>query len=111
MDGIANGPGHVELLVKNLIYGKLNLAATDTYLRIATHWTQCEQARAHGLLIAGTFESDVDANSRRNFVDGFEEILFDNVDGRKCAELTGSLQTELVSLGARHNGLNSSRDQ
>ena len=97
----------MELLVKNLIYGKLNLAATDTYLCIATHWTQCQQACPHGLLMAGAFESDVDANSRRKFVDRFEKILFGDVDGRKCAELMGSLQTDVVSFGTRHNGLNS----
>jgi hypothetical protein len=61
--------------------------------------------------MASAFESHVDANSRRKFEDRFEKILFGSVDGRKCAQLMGSLQTELVSFGACHNGLSSLRDQ
>ena len=34
-----------ELLIKNLISGNLNLATTDTYLRIATHWAASNDAR------------------------------------------------------------------
>src|ERR1700727_1255673 len=77
---IANGAGHGQLLVENLINRKLNVLPADGYLRIASHGTQRLQASAHRAGMPRALEGHIHPDSAGVLQNGFTEVLLPYVD-------------------------------
>src|SRR6202034_2971365 len=77
---IANGAGHGQLLVENLINRKLNVLPADGYLRVTSHGTQRFQASAHRAGMPRALESYIHTDSAGVLQNRFTEVLLSDVD-------------------------------
>jgi len=65
--GVADRPAERELLIENLIDGKIDFAPANGDLRVAAERAQCFEAAANARGMAGAFQRHVDAGAARDF--------------------------------------------
>src|ERR1700722_2178977 len=72
---IANGAGHGQLLIEDLINGKLNVLPADGHLRVTSHGRQRFHASAHRAGMPRALEGHSHADSVGVLENRFTEVL------------------------------------
>src|ERR1700734_3324009 len=94
---IANGAGHGQLLIEDLINGKLNVLPADGYLRVTSHGTQRFQASAHRAGMPRALEGHIHTYTVGVLQNRFIEVLLPYVDNGGGANAERGIQPVLVS--------------
>src|SRR6202166_1579264 len=109
--GVADRALDRKLLVKDLIDQKPHFATANAHLRVFSQGPGRFDTATHGVRMTSAFKGKVEAPSVRVLLDGITYASFFEIAHVRGPEATCGFKTQVVSVNADNDGIDSFGDQ